>query len=300
VVTSEGHISPAKAWLLAVRPKTLPAAIVPVVVGSALAYADETFRLYPALAALVCSLLIQIGTNLANDYFDFLKGADRADRKGPVRVVQSGIIAPGTVRNAMIVVFGAAFLLGLYVVAIAGIPILIIGILSIIFAVLYTAGPFPLAYIGLGDVFVFIFFGIIAVMGTYYVQALEWTRSAFIASLPVGALATAILVVNNYRDVDEDRISGKKTIVVRFGRRFALWLYRALLLLAYLVPAIHIVEEGFNAWLLLPIASLPLALKNLIILERHTDGPSLNNVLAGTAKVLLLFGVLYSLGFLLS
>ncbi len=300
MVTSEGHISPAKAWLLAVRPKTLPAAIVPVVVGSALAYADETFRLYPALAALVCSLLIQIGTNLANDYFDFLKGADRADRKGPVRVVQSGIIAPGTVRNAMIVVFGAAFLLGLYLVAIAGIPILIIGILSIIFAVLYTAGPFPLAYIGLGDVFVFIFFGIIAVMGTYYVQALEWTRSAFIASLPVGALATAILVVNNYRDVDEDRISGKKTIVVRFGRRFALWLYRALLLLAYLVPAIHIVEEGFNAWLLLPIASLPLALKNLIILERHTDGPSLNNVLAGTAKVLLLFGVLYSLGFLLS
>jgi 1,4-dihydroxy-2-naphthoate polyprenyltransferase len=300
LVTETQNISKAQAWLIASRPKTLPAALVPVVVASALAYAHDSFVLLPALAALVCSLLIQVGTNLANDYFDYVKGSDREDRKGPTRVVQSGIIKPEIVRMAMVLVFALAFMLGLYLVYVAGWPILLIGIASIIFAVLYTAGPFPLAYIGLGDVFVFIFFGIVAVMGTYYVQALEWSVAAFIASLPVGALATAILVVNNYRDVDEDRISGKKTLAVRFGRKSALWMYRLLLLMAYMVPAVHIIEEGFNAWLLLPIASLPLALKNLLIMERRTDGPSLNNALAGTAMVLLLFGVLYSLGFLLS
>ena len=167
--------------MLASRPKTLPAAVVPVVVGSAVAGAEGVFAPFPAIVALFCALLIQIGTNLANDYFDFVKGADSPDRIGPVRVVQSGLLPPATVRNVMIGVFGVTFLLGLYLVWVGGWPILVIGVLSIISAVIYTAGPFPLAYVGLGDVFVFLFFGVVAVTGTHYVQALRWSMDAFIA-----------------------------------------------------------------------------------------------------------------------
>ena len=290
-------ISRAQAWVLASRPKTLPAAVVPVLVGSAVAAADGVFVLLPALVALICALLIQIGTNLANDYFDFIKGADSEHRIGPVRVTQSGLIPPATVRAAMIGVFALTVLLGLFLVWIAGWPILLIGLASIFFAVIYTAGPYPLAYVGLGDLFVFIFFGVVAVTGTYFVQALTWSVDALIASLPVGAISTAILVVNNYRDIDTDRIAGKKTMAVRIGRGATRWEFRLLLLVAYVVPLLQILRGGHGVLLLLPLLSFPFAFRVLRIMERSTDGMQLNGALAGTGQLLAVYGLLYSAGY---
>ena len=288
------HISRVQAWVLASRPKTLPAAVVPVLVGSVVAAGDGAFVPLPAVVALVCALLIQIGTNLANDYFDFIKGADSEHRIGPIRVTQSGLIPPATVRNAMIGVFVLTFVLGLYLVSVGGWPILIIGVASLFCAVIYTAGPYPLAYVGLGDVFVFLFFGIVAVTGTYYVQALQWSTDALIASIPVGAISTAILVVNNYRDIDTDRVANKRTMAVRLGRSGTRTEFRLLMLLAYTVPLLQMQRGGFDAWMLLPMLSLPLALRVLRIMERTTDGKELNNALAGTGRLLAIYGVLYS------
>lgn len=288
------HISRAEAWVLASRPKTLPAAVVPVLVGSVVAAVDGAFAPLPAVVALVCALLIQIGTNLANDYFDFIKGADSEHRIGPIRVTQSGLIPPATVRNAMIGVFLLTFVLGLYLVSVGGWPILIIGVASLFCAVIYTAGPYPLAYVGLGDVFVFLFFGIVAVTGTYYVQALQWSTDALIASFPVGAISTAILVVNNYRDIETDRVANKRTMAVRLGRSGTRTEFRLLMLLAYIVPVVQMLHGGFDAWMLLPMLSLPLALRVLRIMERTTDGKELNNALAGTGQLLAIYGVLYS------
>lgn len=293
------RVTRTQAWILATRPKTLPAAVVPVLVGSAVAAADGLFSLLPALVAMLCALLIQIGTNLANDYFDYVKGADSPDRIGPLRVVQSGLISPATVRNVMIGIFGLTFLLGLYLVWIGGWPILLIGIASIISAVIYTAGPFPLAYVGLGDLFVFIFFGIVAVTGTYYVQALSWSTEAFIASLPVGAISTAILVVNNYRDIDTDRIARKRTLAVRIGRKATRIEYRLLLLVAYIIPVLQALAQEEPLWLL-PLLSMPFAWQVLRIVSRSTDGGALNGALAGTGKLLAVYGILYSAGFILS
>ncbi|MBE0642838.1 MAG: 1,4-dihydroxy-2-naphthoate polyprenyltransferase [Bacteroidetes bacterium] len=293
-------ISRAHAWLLASRPKTLPAAVVPVLVGSAVAAADGAFSFFPALVALLCALLIQIGTNLANDYFDFIKGADSEHRVGPVRVTQSGLIPPRTVRNAMIGVFVLTFILGLYLVSVGGWPILAIGVASLFCAVIYTAGPFPLAYVGLGDVFVFLFFGIVAVTGTHYVQALHWSMDALIASLPVGAISTAILVVNNYRDIDTDKVANKKTMAVRIGRAATRMEYRLLLLLAYSVPVVQSLRAGAPLWLLLPLLTLPFAYHVLRIVERSTDGSELNHALAGTGQLLALYGLLYAAGYYLA
>lgn len=290
----------AEAWVHACRPKTLPAAVMPVVVGSALAASDGVFQPLFAGVALVCSLLIQIGTNLANDYFDFVKGADTEARIGPVRVVQSGLIPARTVRNAMIGVFAVTFLLGLVLVFRGGVPILAIGIAAIFFAVVYTAGPFPLAYLGLGDVFVFLFFGIVAVTGTYYVQALQWSTDALLASVPIGALTTAILVVNNYRDIDTDRETGKRTLAVRIGRVASRGEFLFLLALAYVVPVAEFFFLRRSGWIFLPLASLPVALIVVRILGSTTDGPVLNNALATTGRLLALFGLLYSAGILLS
>ncbi|MFZ1729816.1 MAG: 1,4-dihydroxy-2-naphthoate polyprenyltransferase [Bacteroidota bacterium] len=291
------NISRTQAWVLASRPKTLPAAVVPVLVGSAVAASDGVFSALPAAVALLCALLIQIGTNLANDYFDFMKGADSEHRIGPMRVTSSGLIPPTTVRNAMIGVFVLTFILGLYLVSIGGWPILVIGVASLFCAVIYTAGPYPLAYIGLGDVFVFLFFGIVAVTGTYFVQALQWSTDAFIASLPVGAISTAILVVNNYRDIDTDRVANKKTMAVRIGRKATRMEYRLLLLLAYAIPVIQSIRIGQPLWLLLPLLSLPFAIRVLRIVERSTDGAELNGALAGTGQLLALYGVLYAAGY---
>ena len=211
------RLSYTQRWLIASRPKTLPAATVPVIVGTAAAFKDNVFQFGPALAALLGALLIQIGANFANDVFDYKKGADTAERLGPTRVTQAGMLSPGQVYAGMVVVFGLATLIGVYLVLVAGWAVILIGVFSILAALAYTGGPFPLGYNGLGDIFVFIFFGLVAVCGTYFVQAGTLGALAWWGALPVGFLATAILVVNNLRDVKTDRIAGKKTLAVRFG-----------------------------------------------------------------------------------
>ncbi|MGM0556922.1 MAG: 1,4-dihydroxy-2-naphthoate polyprenyltransferase, partial [Myxococcota bacterium] len=217
-MSTQQTISAPRAWVMATRPKTLAAAAVPVAVGTGVAVSHDQFQWLPALVALLGAFLIQIGTNLANDYFDFQKGADNEDRLGPTRVVSSGLISAKAVRNAMILAFALAAAVGSYLIWLGGWPILVIGVLSIMSGIAYTGGPFPLGYNGLGDLFVFIFFGVVAVMGTYYVQALEWSLESFVASVPVGLLSVAILIVNNYRDIDTDRAAGKMTLAVRLGR----------------------------------------------------------------------------------
>jgi 1,4-dihydroxy-2-naphthoate polyprenyltransferase len=211
------EISPARAWLLAARPKTLTAALAPVVAGTGLAVFHGVAAALPALAALVGAGLIQIGTNLANDYYDFIRGGDTDARVGPVRVTQAGILAPEQVRRGMIVVLSLAMLVGTYLAWIGGWPIVWIGLASVACAVLYTGGPFPLAYHGLGDVFVFVFFGLVAVGGTYYVQGGAWPVDALLAGVGLGAVSTAILVVNNLRDLGTDAEAGKRTLAVRIG-----------------------------------------------------------------------------------
>ncbi len=288
-------ISRWRAWVLAARPKTLPAAVAPVLVGSAAAVAEGAFQPVAAAVALLCALLIQIGTNFANDYFDFIKGADSGDRLGPVRVVTAGIIPARTVRTAMAVVFGAAFLLGLWLVRIGGWPILAIGIASIVSAVMYTAGPWSIAYNGLGDVFAFLFFGPVAVVGTYYVQALHVSTTAMLASIPVGAIVTAILVVNNHRDIDTDRAAGKRTLAVRIGRTATRWEYAALLAAAYVVPLAQAVAAArWQGGLV--VLSLPPAVRLIRTIFTSTDGPTLNHALGATGRFLALFSLLHAVG----
>ncbi|MEZ4458242.1 MAG: 1,4-dihydroxy-2-naphthoate polyprenyltransferase [bacterium] len=287
-------ISPARAWLLATRPKTLAAAAVPVAVGTAVAFAAGYLHWLAALAALIGALLIQIGTNLANDYFDFKKGADTEERLGPLRVTQAGLISESAVRNAMIATFAAAALVGTYLVFVGGWPILVIGVLSILSGVAYTGGPFPLGYNGLGDVFVFIFFGLVAVNGTYWVQALDWSSVALLASVPVGLLSVAILIVNNYRDIDTDVKAGKRTLAVRMGRSATQVQYISTLAVAYIVPVAQF-ALGMTAWVLLPLATIPIAVKRSREF-RSLSGSALNPVLENTAKLLVLFGILYTCG----
>ncbi|HHY60390.1 MAG TPA: 1,4-dihydroxy-2-naphthoate polyprenyltransferase [Clostridia bacterium] len=285
-------------WILASRPKTLPAASAPVIVGTALALGDGTFRFGPALAALICALLIQIGTNFANDVFDYQKGTDTQERTGPLRVTQAGLLTPRQVFRGMCLVFGLAFLIGLYLIAVGGWPILVIGLLSILSGIAYTGGPYPLGYHGLGDLFVFIFFGPVAVCGTYYVQALSLTGQAFAASVPMGLLITAILVVNNYRDLPTDCKAGKRTLAVRLGPAGTRWEYVALLGLSYLVPlSLWLLGPG-TPWLLLPLLTVPLAAR--LIKDMYTrEGAALNETLAGTGKLVLLYGLCYGVGYVL-
>lgn len=299
LVEAPERASLARAWILAARPKTLSAAAVPVLVGSGCAAAVGAFHPGPAVAALAGALLIQIGTNFANDVFDYEKGADTAERLGPIRAVQAGLLTPRQVRAAMAVAFGLAVLCGLYLTLVAGLWIVAIGLLSIASGVAYTAGPFPLGYHGLGDVFVLIFFGFVAVCGTAFAQAGHVPPVAWLASIPVGTLATAILVVNNLRDIQTDRKAGKKTLAVRFGERAAVTEYLVLLAIAYFIP-IAMVTSRIGSWsCLLPVATLPQALK----LGRHVvseRGRPLNAALGGTAKLLLWFGVLFAVGIALS
>ncbi len=291
--------SSAKIWLMAARPQTLPAAIIPVLVGTAVAIAYDKFVLLPALAALIAASLIQIGTNFANDYFDFKKGADTDDRLGPTRVTQAGLISPEQVKRATTLTFAAAALVGLYLIFVGGWPILAIGIASILSGLAYTGGPYPLGYNGLGDVFVFIFFGIIAVCGTFYVQALTWSAPALIASIPVGLLATAILVVNNYRDLDTDIIAGKRTLATRIGRPATRAQYWIMILGAYLVPVLQAITGAANLWILLPLLSLPLAIARARSISQKT-GRELNPLLAQTGQLLMVFGILYTFGIALA
>jgi 1,4-dihydroxy-2-naphthoate octaprenyltransferase len=279
---------------MAARPPTLPAAVVPVLVGTAAVFA-QGFRPLPFVAALLASVLIQIGTNFANDYFDFHTGADTAERLGPVRVTQSGLIAPDTVRNAMILVFGLAALIGLYLVFAAGWPILVIGVLSIAAGVLYTGGPFPLAYNGLGDVFVFIFFGLVAVCGTAFLHVGSVPAAAAFAALPVALIVTAIIVVNNLRDIDTDRRARKHTLAVLIGPTATRIEYLVLLAAAYLLLPLGIALGLAGWWALLPLLTLPLAVP-LVRTVFAEQGRPLNRALAGTGRLHMLFGVLFALG----
>ena len=288
-----------RVWVLASRPKTLPAAVVPVVLGTSLAIHDDVFRFLPALVCLVFALLIQVGTNFANDYFDFKKGADTDRRIGPTRAVASGLIAPPIMWRATLVVLGAAFLVGLVLVAYGGWWLLIVGVISILCAIAYTGGPYPLGYHGLGDVFVFLFFGLVAVMLTYYVQAGCFAWSTFWVGAGCGLLTANILVVNNARDIETDRAAGKRTLPARFGIRYAYAQYAASVLLAFAVPD-TLIRLGYSGWVYLVLLALPVGVLLTVMLIRAEDGPGFNQLLARTAQLLVLYGVLLSLGIVLS
>jgi 1,4-dihydroxy-2-naphthoate polyprenyltransferase len=285
-------------WVLASRPKTLLAAVVPVMVGSALAVHYGLFFPAYSIIALLCSVLIQIGTNFTNDLYDFLRGADTLKRKGPQRVLVSGLISVKEMKGAILITFGAAFFLGLYLVMAGGFIIFVVGVISIIAGLAYTAGPYPLAYNGLGDVFVFVFFGIIGTVFTFYLHSGQLTALSFIAAIPVGALITNILIVNNYRDIEEDRSSNKNTLAVIFGKRFSKHQYFILLFLSYLSPVIMYFFFRFNLWILLPLITLPIGLALIKMLTKY-EGESLNKTLELTAKFSAVFGLLFSIGIIL-
>lgn len=296
-MTQAESISTFGAWKLAVRPKTLPAALSPVIVGIALALSDKVFALFPALAALSGALLLQIGVNLANDYFDFKKGIDDGDRLGPIRVTQSGLISPKEMTIGIVTTFGFALLIGFYLVVVGGWPIFIIGVASILSALAYSGGPYPLASLGLGDLFVFVYFGVVAVCGTYYVQALALTWLVLASAVPVGFLITAILVVNNLRDMEGDARVGKRTLAVRLGRKGSRIEYVVLLVAAYAVPVLLWLFGTSSMAVLLTLLSIPIAVP-LGHLVCTRSGPILNRALASTARLTLLFSVLFGLGLL--
>jgi 1,4-dihydroxy-2-naphthoate octaprenyltransferase len=286
-------------WWLAIRPRTLPAAASGVVMGSALAWHDGSFQLGPAFAALLVALLLQIGSNVANDVFDFERGADTSERQGPLRVTQAGLLTPAQVKRGMLIIFGLAALCGLYLASLRGWTVILIGVAAIISAVAYTGGPFPLGYYGLGDVFVFIFFGLAAVAGTYYVQVGTVSAAAWWMSVPVGLIITAILVVNNLRDLENDRKAGKHTLAVMFGEQATKIEYVLCVGIAYLVLSVLVFSQtvpvsGLLAWL-----SLPIAIKTLRTVFTQKGRP-LNAALAGTGQVALLYSVLFWVGLLFS
>ncbi|MCH6574649.1 MAG: 1,4-dihydroxy-2-naphthoate polyprenyltransferase [Bacteroidetes bacterium] len=287
-----------ESWLLASRPRTLLAAVVPVMVGSALAISQNKFTLILSLIALLCSILIQVGTNFTNDLYDYLKGTDKEDRIGPRRVLVSGLISTSEMKMGIVTVFGLAFLLGLYLVYAAGIVILIIGIISILAGLAYTAGPYPLAYNGLGDVFVFAFFGIVGTTGTYYLHLHEFSLLSFLIAVPVGALITNILVVNNYRDIEEDREADKYTLAVKLGKKFTRFQFVNSIAISYLILFIIYFKYDFTYWIFLPLISLPIAVI-LVKTLQTLEGEGLNKTLELSAKYAALFGLLFSLGLIL-
>jgi 1,4-dihydroxy-2-naphthoate octaprenyltransferase len=293
------HLPRWRAWFMAARPRTLPAAVSPVLVGIALAATDGKLKVLPSLAALAGALLIQVGANLANDYYDFVHGTDAAGRKGPLRVAQSGLIPLPQLRRSIVVTFALAALVGLYLVWVGGWPILILGAASILSAVAYTAGPYPLGYHGLGDLFVFLFFGLGAVCGTYYVQAQTLTPRVVAAAVPPGVLTVAILVVNNLRDIDTDRQGDKRTLAVLLGETGTRLEYALLLVLAYAVPPLMWLLGAASPWVLISWLTLPLSVRLLRTLYSGTEGPLLNQALAATANLDLAFSLLFALGLVL-
>jgi 1,4-dihydroxy-2-naphthoate octaprenyltransferase len=287
-------------WLMAARVRTLPASVAPVMVGTALGAHHEDFRPLAFAAALVGAILIQVGTNLSNDYSDARRGADTEDRLGPVRVTAGGLVPPRQVLVATWVTFGLAFLVGLYLVFVAGWELLLVGVASILAGVLYTGGPRPYGYEGLGELFVFLFFGLVAVTGSYFVQTERLVWEAFALAVPVGLLAAAILMVNNVRDRETDRRAGKRTLAVRLGSQAARSLYAAMVFGAYVLLPVTWLAGQLDAWVLLPLLSLPLALRLAAAVSECTDGPSLNRALARTGVLQLAFCALLSAGILVS
>ncbi|MFW5935455.1 MAG: 1,4-dihydroxy-2-naphthoate polyprenyltransferase [Halolamina sp.] len=309
--TSDADISRRRAWVMAARPQTMPAAIAPVLVGVGVAVHEGVFAPLPAAAALVGAILIQIGTNFANDYYDAVQGADTEEREGFTRVTAGGLIEPAAVKRAMWLTFAAAILLGTYLVWVGGVPILVIGLLSVASGIAYTGGPYPLGYHGLGDLFVFVFFGPVAVAGTVYVQAAAAVSGvptglpagtvpalALLASLPMAALTTNVLVVNNVRDKEEDSNTGKRTIAVRFGYGVARGEYVAMLALAYAVP-VYLFTGSLGPAVLLPLLSLPFAAIVARTVLTNTSGAALNPALERTGQLLALYAALFAGGLIL-
>jgi 1,4-dihydroxy-2-naphthoate polyprenyltransferase len=286
-------------WLVAARPRTLPAAVAPVVVGTALAASEGVFRPLVMVAALVGSIFIQVGTNLSNDLSDARRGADTEDRLGPVRVTSGGLLPPRRVLVGTYVAFGVAVAAGAYLIAVAGWELLLVGAVSILAGVLYTGGPRPYGYEGLGELFVFLFFGVVAVVGSYFAQTERVSPVAFALSVPVGLLAAAILIVNNVRDVDTDRRAGKRTLAVKLGRDRAAQLFVAALAIAFLVPVVVWLVGWLSAWVLLPLLATPLAVPIARTVATRSDGPSLNAALGRTGGLLALFSILLATGVLL-
>lgn len=288
-----------RVWILAIRPKTLPAAAASVIVGTSLAWYDGVFSAGPALAALGVALLLQIGSNLANDVYDDERGADTAERLGPLRVTQSGLLSRKQVKTGMKVVFLLALSLGFYLTWVRGWMVLVIGVVAIVAAVAYTGGPWPLGYHGLGEVFVFLFFGVTAVVGTYWVQAGTTAASAWLMSVPVGLLITAIIVVNNLRDIEQDRVAGKRTVSVRIGVRATRVEYALCVACAYVCVALGVALQILPAHALVSWLSAPLAVITWRIVASQAGAP-LNRALALTGQTTLLFAVFFALGLFLA
>ncbi len=285
---------------MAARPRTLPAAVAPVLVGTSLAIEAHVFDALALIAALLGSIFIQIGTNLANDYSDARRGTDTEDRLGPVRVTAGGLAPPRQVLLATYITFGLAVLCGVYLIAVAGPELLLVGVASILAGVTYTGGPKPYGYEGLGELFVFLFFGVVAVVGSFYVQIQQLPWQAFVLSVPVGLLAAAILVVNNVRDLETDRRAGKRTLAVRLGRERTRVLYAAMVAGAFVSPLILLLGGTLTAWVLLCWFAAPLAVPLVRTVRERTDGPSLNRALAGTGQLQLVFSLLLAAGVILS
>jgi 1,4-dihydroxy-2-naphthoate octaprenyltransferase len=292
-------VNPLRSWVLAIRPATLSAGVAPVLVGTAIAGSRGSFHLLAGAAVLAGALLIQIGTNLANDYFDYRKGGDTSDRVGPVRVTQAGLLPPEAVLRGAILVLLAAALVGLYLIYVGGLPIFLVGLLSLICAVAYTGGPFPIAYLGLGEVFTLVFFGFVAVGGTYWIHAGDLTWDLLIAGGGVGALVTAILVVNNLRDIETDARAGKRTLAVRLGRRGTQIEYLLLCLGAALSPIAGWIGFGWSPWTLLALAGLVRLARPAMTVFSFEDPRQLNPALGQTARGVTWYSGLLALGFVL-
>lgn len=290
------NLSKFQIWLLAIRPKTLPAAGAGVITGTALAYYDGHFSFFPALAALIGALLLQIGSNLANDVFDHLRGAESKERLGPMRVTQAGLLTPKEVQTGMWITFILAALIGIYLIMVAGWAILLIGLTAILSAIAYTG---PISDRGLGDIFVFLYFGVAAVVGTYYAQALTTSPAAWWMSVPIGLLIVNILVVNNLRDMDVDKAAGKITMAVRMGVDNTRKEYTVLLALSYLVLPFALAFGLVPAWTMLVWLSIPMALKVNRVVQTELGRP-LNQALAGSGRIALLYGVLFFVGILVA
>jgi 1,4-dihydroxy-2-naphthoate octaprenyltransferase len=293
-------MSAVRIWLMAARLRTLPAAIAPVLVGTSLAGFEHSFHPLRFVAALFGAVFIQVGTNLSNDYSDARRGADAEDRLGPVRVTAGGLVPPSQVLVATYVSFGLAVLAGIYLIVVAGWLLLAIGAASILAGVLYTGGPRPYGYAGLGEAFVFLFFGVVAVAGSYYVEVTHLRWEAFALSVPVGLLAAAILIVNNIRDIDSDRRARKRTLAVRLGRERTRIMFATTVYVAYPLALVTWLAGPLRAWVALPWLSLPLAVALVRIVRTKTDGSSLNGALARSGMLQLCFCVLLSAGLLLS
>lgn len=296
--TEDKRLSPVKVWLLAARPKTLPAAASPVIAGSAVAFWEGGFVFGPAIAALLTALLLQVGANLANDVFDYNRGADNTQRLGPLRVTSAGLLTPREVLAGMWIVFGIAILLGIYLAVVAGWPVVLIGLAAILGAIAYTGGPFPFGYYGLGDLFVFIFFGPVAVVGTYFVQVKSVSMGAVWVSVPMGLLTVAILVVNNLRDIETDRQAGKRTLAVRLGVKGTQIEYRLCLMGAYLSLPLMWATEALPLGVLFAWLSIPRAVAMTRMINT-LSGRELNKALAGTGQLELIFALLFGVGLVL-